>query len=310
MKPTVSFVIPAFNESANIGHTLDSIWAAKDLLEISEIVVLDNESSDDTAAIASAKGAKVLSVSGGPVARLRNIGVGNSSGDIIVFLDADVSLTDEWRQHIVSALHDLQENSFVLTGSHCSPPAKADNIFEKFWFASFDHSASSHLGTGHMIMTRQLFLAVEGFSESLETGEDYDICARVKRIGGVIKENACLRVIHNDFPKTIGTFIRREIWHGKGDTTSLKLMLKSKVVIASVIFMFLHLFFLAGLFLPNLAILLFSFVFLAGLLFVVSFKKYRRYNMATVFVNSLIYYFYFIGRSIAVLLGLVSLGRR
>ena len=61
----LSIIIPAFNEAAYIGATLDSLEAAaahlRDNADVeAEVIVVDNNSADDTAAIARSKGARVV----------------------------------------------------------------------------------------------------------------------------------------------------------------------------------------------------------------------------------------------------------
>jgi glycosyltransferase involved in cell wall biosynthesis len=83
----VSFLIPAYNESATIGEVIDRIHA----LDLdSQIVVVDDGSVDDTAAIAEAKGATVVRQrNGGKVSAIRTAIV-HMDGDIAVIQDADM----------------------------------------------------------------------------------------------------------------------------------------------------------------------------------------------------------------------------
>lgn len=303
MPLSVSFIIPAFNEERHIANTLSSVRQANDVINIAEIVVIDNCSTDNTAKIAEQLGAKVLTVSGGPVSRLRNVGVENSSGDVLIFIDADVSLTAGWYQNIARALEKIEQNPAFATGSHCSVPENTNNWLEKYWFSAFVNSVSSHLGTGHLIMSRVLFLKVGGFSNSLETGEDYDICMRIKAAGGAVEEDAGLKVIHNDFPQTVNAFVKREIWHGKGDSGSLSHIVRSKVALASLVFVAVHFVLLWFALCGNALLLGVAGLFLTIFLFSVSYLKFARHGLKVVFINSFVYYLYFIGRSVAVIKG-------
>lgn len=84
----VSVVIPAFNEGRTIART---VAAVRNLPEVSEVIVVDDCSTDDTAARARDSGARVLSlpVNRGKGAAL-NAGIAASGGEVIVLLDGDL----------------------------------------------------------------------------------------------------------------------------------------------------------------------------------------------------------------------------
>jgi glycosyltransferase involved in cell wall biosynthesis len=83
--PSVSVVIPALNEEESIGSVLAAI--PRDAVE--EIIVVDGGSTDDTAAIAQAAGARVIREPRRGYGRACAAGVAAASGDIVLFLDAD-----------------------------------------------------------------------------------------------------------------------------------------------------------------------------------------------------------------------------
>ena len=114
---SASIVIPAHNESAHIDNLLISIISNLDR-EI-EIVVVDNGSSDDTVLLAEKYECNILRV---PTkvspSTARNIGVKASSGDYLVFLDADVIITPQWARCFEQMLAGkLKLPSRFLTGS-------------------------------------------------------------------------------------------------------------------------------------------------------------------------------------------------
>ena len=84
----VSVVIPSFNEAPSIGRVLDEI--PRDL--VSEILVVDSDSSDGTAEIAASRGARVLREPRRGYGRACLTGIRHASRpDVVVFLDADYS---------------------------------------------------------------------------------------------------------------------------------------------------------------------------------------------------------------------------
>jgi rSAM/selenodomain-associated transferase 2 len=85
---TVSVLIPARNEAARIGACLDSLVAAE---EIREVILADGGSSDDTAAIARARGARVVPGERGRGHQIR-AAARAATGDVLLVLHADAVL--------------------------------------------------------------------------------------------------------------------------------------------------------------------------------------------------------------------------
>ena len=83
---------------------------------------------------------------------------------------------------------------------------------------------------------RDVFEALGGFDERLETDEDFDFCVRLKAAGGVLFVELPLTVEHYGFPRTWPEFFRRERWHARGDAAALRNFLASRVAILSVVF--------------------------------------------------------------------------
>ena len=101
----ISFILPAYNEELVLGRTLATLTAAATAVgEQYEIVVVDDASDDRTAAIALEYEARVVSVHLRQIAAVRNAGVREAKGDILVFLDADTILPESTLRAALSAL--------------------------------------------------------------------------------------------------------------------------------------------------------------------------------------------------------------
>jgi len=83
----VSFLIPAYNEAATIGQVLERI-ASLDLE--SQVIVVDDGSVDETAAIAAAAGATVIRQANGGKGSAIRAAIAAADGDISVIQDADM----------------------------------------------------------------------------------------------------------------------------------------------------------------------------------------------------------------------------
>jgi len=103
----ISFVIPAHNEEYLIGQTLEHVMAAaRGVGQPFEVIVVDDASTDRTAAIAQKAGAQVLPVNHRKIAAVRNAGAAHATGDVLVFIDADTLLPEPTLRGAVVALAD------------------------------------------------------------------------------------------------------------------------------------------------------------------------------------------------------------
>jgi glycosyltransferase involved in cell wall biosynthesis len=90
----ISFILPAYNEEQLLGRTLTALTAAaRPLGQPFEIVVVDDASTDRTAAVARELGARVVPVAHRQIAATRNAGARAANGETFVFIDADTVVT-------------------------------------------------------------------------------------------------------------------------------------------------------------------------------------------------------------------------
>jgi glycosyltransferase involved in cell wall biosynthesis len=190
--PAVSVVIPVRDGERYIGDALDSVTAQR--YEPAETIVVDDGSSDRSAAIARRHGAQVIASEGRGVAHARNLGVVAARGELIAFLDADdvwtrgsLSLRVEYletRPELGCVFGRIQE--FV---DPATPPRLRRGLV-----------TDERVGTmSTFIGRRAVFAKVGGFDESLAIGEDLDWIARVQDGGirrGYIDQVCALRRLH------------------------------------------------------------------------------------------------------------------
>jgi glycosyltransferase involved in cell wall biosynthesis len=106
--PRLSVVIPAFNEAHYLGRCLESLLRqATDTAY--EVIVVDNASTDATAAIARSYGASVVTESRQGVCHARQAGLREARGEFVVSTDADTIFPEDWLSRI--------ERSFTDTGA-------------------------------------------------------------------------------------------------------------------------------------------------------------------------------------------------
>ena len=111
--PTISVVIPVLDDSEMLARCLDDL--AAQLRPADEIVVVDNGSTDETADVARAAGARVIEQPQRGIWPAASAGYDAATGDIIARLDADSRPPADWLLHIEAELVDAPEVG-VLTG--------------------------------------------------------------------------------------------------------------------------------------------------------------------------------------------------
>ena len=110
----ISVVIPAFNEEKYLPRTLEKVGASLEDVDCAwEIIVVDNESTDKTAQIAKDFGAKVFTETQHNIAKVRNAGVKNSSGDVLIFVDADTLVPET----LFKKIADVMKNDKCFDGA-------------------------------------------------------------------------------------------------------------------------------------------------------------------------------------------------
>ena len=299
----ISFIIPAKNEEKMLPITLDKIISVVGNELEYEIIVVDNGSCDGTVKIAESKGARTIIQNRGTIGSLRNAGVKISKGEILVFLDADVSLTKLWLPPFIKSLKLLSDQRRTIIGSRCSPPDSSGWI-AKSWFNSSAITPNvTHVGAAHMITSKALFEKLHGFNETLESGEDYDFCRRARQIGAHIILDQTLKVIHHGVPSSFTEFVRREIWHGTGDVATLETFYRSKVALLAVVFLFGHTIALSALVDFEKSKLLFvaGIIVVSTVCVISAWKKYNHADIKVIFINSILFYVYYWARSVSII---------
>jgi glycosyltransferase involved in cell wall biosynthesis len=179
MSLRASVIIPAYNAEPFIARAIDSVRAQSRPVE--EIVVGVDGSTDKTVEIARSLGANVVELPRGNVSIARNAAVRASSGEILMFLDAD----DWWAPTKVATHLGIWESgaSFgavidrvALTEGDGTVKEVKGPVGDVPW-AAFTSIANWTCGSAPS-MRRETFEAIGGFNEQVRYLEDVDIVIR------------------------------------------------------------------------------------------------------------------------------------
>jgi glycosyltransferase involved in cell wall biosynthesis len=185
--PSMSVVLPAFNEERWLGETLDYLAEAERFLKARadatvQVIVVDNGSTDRTAALARGRGLTVIEETDHQIARVRNRGAHAAEHDIIIFVDADTLVPPELFVRIGQAMVDVEcLGGAVDTVYH--PKRVLLRMYLGLWRAA---GAIAGMAQGAcQFCRREAFAELAGYSETLHMGEDVDfywrLCALARR---------------------------------------------------------------------------------------------------------------------------------
>ena len=203
----VSVIIPTYNRSALLRNAVSSVLGQQSEIPF-EIIIVDNNSQDDTQTVARAlvhehqgKVAHVLETQQGN-AHARNRGVQIARGAIVAFIDDDVTVESNWLTSLAGALNAREDLSFVggkvlpqwngpppswLTPEHWSPLALLDYGPDELIIGG---ESPRGLLTANIAFRREVFADVGKFSPHLQrvkdtigSMEDTEFLMRVCRSG-------------------------------------------------------------------------------------------------------------------------------
>jgi glycosyltransferase involved in cell wall biosynthesis len=177
----LSIVIPTFNEEKLLPILLQSIKTQS--FTDYEIIVADNNSTDKTVEIATSYDAKV--VPGGMPGRGRNSGASHATGDILLFLDADVILS--YGCFLANVMAEFQEKEYDVATCQIHPisTSKVDLTLHQSYnlFMLATAKFMPHAPGFCILANRQLHNQINGFDEEIKLAEDSDYVQRADKVG-------------------------------------------------------------------------------------------------------------------------------
>ncbi len=221
----VSIIIPAFNAAPWIGDALNSVLAQTYPHPQLEIVVVDDGSTDDTAAVARARlntgdiQWTVLQQPNGGPSRARNVGWQQARGQWIQFLDADDWLDAEKIAIQMSSAQHLPEEAAVVYSTWQSQVPIA-----QYWQA-VDQSVTpcisaqaavdllrteNFIATGSQLFRRDWLARVGGFDEARFLIEDNQLLLRMALYGGRFEYAASKRPLFFYRRRAAGSLSQRD----------------------------------------------------------------------------------------------------
>jgi glycosyltransferase involved in cell wall biosynthesis len=184
MAPLLSVIIPVYNEEKLIARCLESIISQDYPREKYEIIVIDNDSTDRTAAIAKQLGAQVISFKKSHViSAVRQYGISKSKGKILAFMDADSIVASDW----FLSFEKLFKSKKIVAACGVGVP-DTDSKRTRFIFELYNQYLRAQQQVGIVLpwgfnfaVRKNVYDAVGGFNTSLKSGDDWELGLRIQR---------------------------------------------------------------------------------------------------------------------------------
>jgi len=173
---TLSVIIPTLNEADHIRQLICDIRQYGGTY-LTDLLVVDGGSSDDTVAQAQAAGARVVTSVLPGRANQMNYGASLTTGEVLYFVHADVKIHPDFVADIRQAVADGNDAGcyrFKFASEH--PMLKLNSYGTRF------PGLMSRGGDQTLFITRYLFNRLEGFHERYVIMEDFDIITRIRAV--------------------------------------------------------------------------------------------------------------------------------
>lgn len=183
----ISFILPAYNEEAYLKKSIDAIrFCSKKLSLIHEIIVVDNNSNDNTYLLAKKYADHVIKEPIQKIARARNTGAKHANYKNLVFIDSDTLLNMELLKETILS---IQDETIIAGGTTIKFNKKSPLV--SFWNTiskNFNWAAGCYI-----FCKKEYFQLSEGFNEAVYASEEIWFFKRIKKIAK--RKNKKVRIL-------------------------------------------------------------------------------------------------------------------
>jgi GT2 family glycosyltransferase len=217
--PRVSVVVCAFNAAETLATTLEGI----DRLEYAalEVIVVDDGSTDDTAAIAERFDVQLIRTSNDGLGRARNVGAAAATGEIVAYLDADAWPDAHWVQYLVDT---FERTGSSAVGGPNIPPLGTSTIAESVARSPggpihvlVSDTEAEHIPGCNFAIRKDVFEELGGFDPQFRAaGDDVDLCWRLQQAGHRIGFHSGAMVWHLR-RSSLPAYWRQQLGYGRAE---------------------------------------------------------------------------------------------
>ena len=203
----VSIVVPTKNEEKNIENCLKLAAKQNFPRENFEIVVVDNDSSDQTKEIAAKYADKVFD-HGPERSAQRNFGIRKAGGMYVMYIDADMRLSED----VVRECVEKAEGNSELVALFIPEKISGKSYWNKVRNFERDFYNATAIDAPRFVRKEKFFEA-GGFDENLTGPEDWDLAKKIRRLGktDIIKSF----LLHNEEEFTLKKYLAKKTYYSR-----------------------------------------------------------------------------------------------
>ncbi len=220
-----SIIVCAYNEEKHLGNCLDSL--REQIIDVgsTELLIIDNESKDATCDIAQKFvhenivdfTSKYIRIdSHVELSRSRNIGISESVGEIVIFVDADACVDKRWLGDLLIGFDDSEVDIVAGKVGNLSNESLFSEFIYKAYFNSIQSFGSSRIIGANMAFRRKVFDVTGGFFNNIRGRGDetavatryFTLCPKRQE---AYRENA---IVYNEFPASLTIWLKQQFREG------------------------------------------------------------------------------------------------
>jgi GT2 family glycosyltransferase len=217
--PMITAVVCSYNGSRTIRDTLG--WLGRLEYASYEVIVVDDGSTDSTAAIAREFGVQVISTPNHGLSHARNVGLAAATGEIVAYIDDDAFPDPHWFTFLATAF--MTTDHAGIGGPNIPPPgdgpiaACVANAPGGPVHVLLSDDVAEHIPGCNMAFRKERLQAVGGFDPQFRrAGDDVDVCWRLQERGWTLGFSPAAMVWHHR-RNSIRAYLRQQIGYGDAE---------------------------------------------------------------------------------------------
>jgi GT2 family glycosyltransferase len=218
-RPSISVVVCTYNGSRTLRECLSGLEALE--YPDYEVIVVDDGSRDDSAAIARQFGVRLISTENRGLSAARNVGIEAARGDIVAYIDDDAYPDPHWLTYLAATF--CRSPHAAVGGPNLSPPGDGP-IAECVVNAPggpvhvlLSDTEAEHIPGCNMAFRKSRLQAIGGFDPQFRTaGDDVDVCWRIQQRGWTIGFSPAAMVWHHR-RNSVRAYWKQQRGYGKAE---------------------------------------------------------------------------------------------